>query len=67
MATYNSMPGLSTGASPSDPMVMNLGAGQPQGLGIDVFDPELTFDESLLYVMHLRPFPALARIPDPRC
>lgn len=48
MATYNSMPGLSTGASPSDPMVMNLGAGQPQGLGIDVFDQELTFDESLL-------------------
>ncbi|KAF7544489.1 hypothetical protein G7Z17_g9907 [Cylindrodendrum hubeiense] len=48
MATFNSMPGLSTGASPSDPMAMNLGAGQPQGLGLDVFDQELTFDESLL-------------------
>ncbi|KAH7175618.1 hypothetical protein EDB81DRAFT_13805 [Dactylonectria macrodidyma] len=48
MATYNSIPGLSTGASSNDPMAMNLGTGQTQGLGIDVFDQELTFDESLL-------------------
>ncbi|KAK7407939.1 hypothetical protein QQX98_009901 [Neonectria punicea] len=47
MAAFNSMSGLPTGASPSDPMAMNLGPGQ-QSLGMDVFDQDLTFDESLL-------------------
>ncbi|KAM5346645.1 hypothetical protein ACJ41O_009650 [Fusarium nematophilum] len=48
MSTFNSMPGLPTGASPSEAMAMNLGSGQPQNMGMDVFDQDLTFDESLL-------------------
>ncbi|CAM1501940.1 Fc.00g039240.m01.CDS01 [Cosmosporella sp. VM-42] len=48
MATFNSMQGMPTGTSPNDTMMdqMNHGAGQP--LGMDVFDQDLTFDESLL-------------------
>ncbi|KAF5012568.1 hypothetical protein FDECE_1392 [Fusarium decemcellulare] len=42
------MPGLPTGASTSEAMAMNLGTGQAQNMGMDVFDPDLTFDESLL-------------------
>lgn len=47
MATFNSLPTLSSGASPNDAMGLN-----PQmtgnGLGIEGFDQELNFDESML-------------------
>jgi len=39
MATFNSLPALPTGAAP----------GGASG-GIDTFDPELSFDESMLSV-----------------
>ncbi|RSM19273.1 hypothetical protein CDV31_001951 [Fusarium ambrosium] len=48
MSTFNSMPGLPTGASASESMAMNLSSGQPQNMGMDVFGQDLTFDESLL-------------------
>ncbi|KAM6523551.1 hypothetical protein FSOLCH5_004169 [Fusarium solani] len=48
MSTFNSMPGLPTGASASESMAMNLSSGQSQNMGMDVFDQDLTFDESLL-------------------
>ena len=47
------MPGLPTGASASESMAMNLSSGQSQNMGMDVFDQDLTFDESLLYVLLL--------------
>ncbi|KAF7559950.1 hypothetical protein G7046_g4199 [Stylonectria norvegica] len=46
MATFNSMPGLPTSTSPNDTMTMNHNAGQ--SMVMDVFDQDLTFDESLL-------------------
>ncbi|KAL7621921.1 hypothetical protein AAE478_007421 [Parahypoxylon ruwenzoriense] len=46
MATFNSMPALQSGASPGDPMGLNAMAGS--GLGIDAFEPDLNFDESML-------------------
>ncbi|KAI5464659.1 acid phosphatase [Mariannaea sp. PMI_226] len=48
MATFNSMPGLSTSTSSNDHMAINLGTAQAQSLNMDVFDQELQFDESLL-------------------
>ncbi|KAI5861364.1 p53-like transcription factor [Durotheca rogersii] len=46
MTTYNSMPALQSGASPGD--AMGLNAMSASGLGIDAFDPDLNFDESML-------------------
>ncbi|KAI1374493.1 p53-like transcription factor [Hypoxylon crocopeplum] len=46
MATFNSMPALQSGASPGDAMGLNGMSGS--GLGIDTFDPDLNFDESML-------------------
>ncbi|KAF4972275.1 hypothetical protein FSARC_1111 [Fusarium sarcochroum] len=47
MSTYNSMPGLPTGASSSEAMAMNFGSGQSH-MNMDVFDQDIQFDESLL-------------------
>lgn len=53
MATYN-MPALSSGANPNDALGLNqpsMGSGGPpvgQGLGIDGFDQDMNFDESIL-------------------
>jgi hypothetical protein len=47
MATFNSMPpALPSGASPSDNMGLNGPMGP--GLGIEAFDQDLAFDESIL-------------------
>jgi hypothetical protein len=47
MATFNSMPpAMPSGASPSDNMGLNGPMGP--GLGIEAFDQELAFDESML-------------------
>ncbi|KAK8120990.1 hypothetical protein PG999_005110 [Apiospora kogelbergensis] len=47
MATFNSMPpAMPSGASPSDNMGLNGPMGP--GLGIDAFDQDLAFDESIL-------------------
>lgn len=55
MATYTAMPALSSGATPTgDAMGLN-GAGH--GLGIEGFDQDLNFDDSILYV--LKPTPPL--------
>ncbi|WKT53974.1 hypothetical protein QSH57_004558 [Fusarium oxysporum f. sp. vasinfectum] len=48
MSTYNSIPGLSTGASSSEAMAMNFGSAHSQSMSMDVFDQDMTFDESLL-------------------
>ena len=45
MATFNSMPAMSTAAG-SDTMGMNNGAGQP--MTMERFEQELNFDEALL-------------------
>lgn len=54
MATYN-MPALSSGTNPNDALGLNQVAmgngGGPavgQGLGIDGFDQDMNFDESIL-------------------
>lgn len=49
MATFNSMQGMVTGTSPNDAMTMNHGVGQ--SLAMEVFDQDINFDESLLYVL----------------
>jgi hypothetical protein len=57
MSTYNSMSGLPTGASSSEAMAMNFGSAHSTSMSMDVFDQDITFDESLLYVLtasHLR-------------
>lgn len=46
MATFNMMQGMSSGTSPNNAMTMNHGVGQT--LGMDVFDQEINFDDSLL-------------------
>ncbi|OTA82233.1 hypothetical protein M434DRAFT_37218 [Hypoxylon sp. CO27-5] len=46
MATFNSMPALQSGASPGD--AMGLNGMSNSGLGIEPFEPDLNFDESLL-------------------
>jgi hypothetical protein len=48
MSTYNSMSGLPTGASSSEAMAMNFGSAHSQSMNMDVFDQDMTFDESLL-------------------
>ncbi|KAI1017721.1 hypothetical protein LB504_004271 [Fusarium proliferatum] len=48
MSTYNSMSGLPTGASSSQAMAMNFGSAHSQSMNMDVFDQDMTFDESLL-------------------
>jgi hypothetical protein len=50
MSTYNSMSGLPTGASSSEAMAMNFGSAHSTSMSMDVFDQDITFDESLLYV-----------------
>jgi hypothetical protein len=52
MSTYNSMSGLPTGASSSEAMAMSFGTAHSQSMSMDVFDQDMTFDESLLYVLH---------------
>ena len=52
MSTYNSMSGLPTGASSSEAMAMNFGSAHSTSMSMDVFDQDITFDESLLYVLH---------------
>jgi hypothetical protein len=56
MSTYNSMSGLPTGASSSEAMAMNFGSAHSTSMSMDVFNEDITFDESLLYVTasHLR-------------
>lgn len=49
MATFNTIPGMSNGGNPPDNMAMNHGAGHQ--LGIDPFESELAFDESMLRVL----------------
>ncbi|KAI0379020.1 p53-like transcription factor [Hypomontagnella monticulosa] len=46
MATFNSMPALQSSASPGDAMGLNGMSGS--GLGIEPFEPDLNFDESML-------------------
>lgn len=48
MAAFNSMPAMPAATAPSD--AMGLNHGPPPPMGIDSFDPELNFHESLLYV-----------------
>ncbi|CAG7562173.1 unnamed protein product [Fusarium equiseti] len=48
MSTYNSMSGLPTGASSSEAMAMNFGSAHSTSMSMDVFDQDITFDESLL-------------------
>lgn len=50
MSTYNSMSGLPTGASRREAMAMNFGSAHSTSMSMDVFDQDITFDESLLYV-----------------
>lgn len=53
MATYN-MPVLSSGANPNDVLGLNAAAleggagGSGPGLGIDRFDPDINFGDSVL-------------------
>lgn len=49
MANYNVMPGPSTGASANESIVMDFGSGQFPNSSMGVFDPDLAFDESVLY------------------
>ncbi|KAF5972238.1 acid phosphatase [Fusarium coicis] len=42
------MSGLPTGASSSEAMAMNFGSAHSQSMNMDVFDHDMTFDESLL-------------------
>lgn len=51
MSTYNSMSGLPTGASSSEAMAMNFPSAHSTSMNMDVFDQDITFDESLLYVL----------------
>jgi hypothetical protein len=47
MATFNSMPAMSSGAATSDAMGLSHAAGQP--LVMDTFvDQDLSFDDALL-------------------
>ncbi|OTB02169.1 hypothetical protein M426DRAFT_74761 [Hypoxylon sp. CI-4A] len=46
MATFNSMPALQSGASPGD--AMGLNGMSSSGLGIESFEPDLNFDETML-------------------
>jgi hypothetical protein len=49
MAAFNSMPAMPAApTAPNDAMGMNHGP--PPPMGMDSFDPELNFHESLLYV-----------------
>jgi hypothetical protein len=48
MATFNSMPPMQSGASPNDAMGLNHAAMPGNGLGIEGFDQEINFDESML-------------------
>ncbi|WXC58768.1 hypothetical protein SNK03_004668 [Fusarium graminearum] len=48
MSTYNSMSGLPTGASRREAMAMNFGSAHSTSMSMDVFDQDITFDESLL-------------------
>ncbi|KAI9151735.1 Protein pacG [Paramyrothecium foliicola] len=46
MASFNSMPAMSSGAAPGD--AMGLSHGHGQAMVMDTFDQELNFDEALL-------------------
>lgn len=49
MATFNSMPALSSGAAdPNDAIGLNAATMSGSGLAIEGFDTELHFDESML-------------------
>ncbi|KAI1100094.1 p53-like transcription factor [Jackrogersella minutella] len=48
MATFNSMPALQSGPSSGDTMGLNSAMSGSGGLGIEPFEPDLKFDESML-------------------
>lgn len=46
MAAFNSMPTMTGGAPPNNGIAMNHANGQ--GISIDTFDQNLTFDDALM-------------------
>ena len=49
MATFNSMPAMQSGPSPGETLGLNAAmAASTTGLGIEGFEHELNFDESML-------------------